>query len=124
MKLEQFLHTLRASPDQIEFSDTMAVIDALYHFTPTAFRNGQQHNAAGENNGSCKLFAFARQQQLDEQYTLACFGRYYRDDVLQHPQGVDHQNIRNFMQTGWAGIKFDAQPLTPINQEKDPHESI
>ncbi|WP_188863865.1 HopJ type III effector protein, partial [Aliivibrio fischeri] len=43
--------------------------------------------------------------------TLACFGQYYRHDVLENPQGDDHQNIRNFMVTGWAGVQFKTQAL-------------
>ena len=57
----------------------------------------------GENSGSCKIFAFAQLHHLDEASTLACFGAYYRDDVLKHPQGSDHQNIRQFINTGWQG---------------------
>ncbi len=49
---------------------------------------------------------------LNEQQTLACFGDYYRIDVLQHPEAQDHQNIRNFIQFGWSGIQFDNQALT------------
>jgi hypothetical protein len=90
----------------------MATIEAAYEFTATSFRNGELYNAAGQNSGSCKLFAFAQLQQLSEAQTLACFGNYYRQDVLANPDGVDHQNIRNFIRSGWAGIKFDAQPLT------------
>ena len=123
MNIASFIQTLTEQPEGIDFNDTLAVIDAHYRFTPTAFKNGQQHNAAGQNNGSCKLFAFASLQQLDEQQTLACFGKYYRD-VLNHPHGDDHQNIRNFMQTGWAGISFDTMPLTVIHNQENQHEPI
>ena len=119
MTLEKFLQTLNTQADNIEFNDTMTVIDSLYQFEPCAFKNGNTHNEMNQNNGSCKLFAFARLHQLNEQQTLACFGQYYRNDVLQNPQGDDHQNIRNFMQSGWSGIEFDAMPLSPLNpQEK------
>ncbi|MFK7815738.1 MAG: HopJ type III effector protein, partial [Gammaproteobacteria bacterium] len=36
---------------------------------------------------------------------------YYRDDVLQNPEGDNHQNIRNFMKTGWGGITFENDVL-------------
>jgi len=114
MKLETFLKTLNSEPDNINFTDTMTVIDSLYTFTPTSFKNGNLQNAADQNNGSCKLFAFAQLHELSEQQTLACFGQYYRDEVLQNPDGDNHQNIRNFMQTGWSGIKFETMPLTPM----------
>lgn len=116
MNLESFLQTLNAQPDSIDFSDTMAIIDEMYHFEPCEFKNGNTHNAANQNNGSCKLFAFGKLHSLSEEQTLACFGQYYRDDVLKNPNGDDHQNIRNFMQSGWAGIEFESMPLTPINQ--------
>ena len=113
MSLTAFLERLRRTPDQIEFADTLATIEAHYEYTPTAFRNGAVDNAAGQNAGSCKIFAFARLQDLDAAQTLACFGRYYRDDVMKHPDASDHQNIRQFMRTGWSGVAFDGQALKP-----------
>ena len=113
MELDTFLQRLKESPESIAFNDTMTVIDSLYEFTPTSFKNGSLINDAGKNNGSCKLFSFARLQELSQQQTLNCFGAYYRDDVLNNPDGDDHQNIRNFMTTGWLGIEFDGTPLTP-----------
>lgn len=118
MNLQDFINTLNSHADSIEFNDTMSLIDELYLFTPNAFRNGQIHNAVDQNNGSCKLFAFAKLHGLNEQQTLSCFGKYYREDVLKNPDGDDHQNIRNFLQTGWAGIEFETIPLTPINHEE------
>lgn len=111
MSLNDFLQRLRQTPDQIEFADTIAAIEAHYHYRPTAFRNGDVANAAGQNGGSCKILAFAQLQGLSEAETLACFGRYYRDDVLQHPDASDHANIRNFMRSGWAGVVFEAPAL-------------
>ncbi len=113
MTLETFLQTLRERPETVEFDQTMAIIDQRYRFTPTAFRNGDLHNEAGQNSGSCKIFAFGRLHNLSEAQTLACFGRYYRKDVLSCPDGTDHRNIRNFMETGWAGIAFRGEPLSP-----------
>lgn len=114
MQLEQFLSQVASAPDTVEFTDTMAVIDAHYSAEETAFDNGGLHNEAGQNMGSCKLFAFAQRHQLSESATLACFGHYYRDHVLGNPDGDDHQNIRNFMNTGWSGIQFSVQPLTAL----------
>ncbi len=111
MTLDVFLKKLNDQLGSIEFTDTMAVIDSLYEFTPTAFRNGEQENAAGQNNGSCKLFAFAKLQNLSKEQTLACCGAYYRNDVLKHPEGADHGNIRNFMKFGWAGVAHSGQAL-------------
>ena len=111
--MKQFLQTLTTAPDSITFNAAIAVIDANYDFTPTAFRNGELQNEVGQNNGSCKVFSFARLHKLSPQQTLHCFGAYYCDDVLKHPQGTDHQNIRNFIRTGWEGIVFQGDALTP-----------
>lgn len=111
MLITTFLDKLNCAPETLEFSDTMAVIEENYCFTETAFVNGDQQNDTGQNSGSCKLFAFALLHKLSQAQTLACFGGYYRDDVLQHEKGNDHQNIRQFMVTGWQGVNFVASPL-------------
>jgi hypothetical protein len=121
MQIQRFLQQLHQAPEQIQFSDTMALIDALYDFTPCGFHNGELHNAAGQNSGSCKLLAFARQQNLSEAATLNCFGAFYRDDVLKNLAGSDHQNIRTFMRSGWGGVKFDGVALTLRAQ--DPNQN-
>lgn len=113
MELKSLLQRLNDAPDSVAFNDIIAAIDATCEFTPTTFRNGDQLNEAGKNNGSCKIFSFARLHRLSPQQTLHCFGDYYRKDVLGNPDGADHQNIRNFMKTGWAGIAFDGEALAP-----------
>ncbi len=112
MDLATFLATLNDTPSQISFADTIAVIDENYDFTPTAFKNAGLENQAGQNNGSCKIFAFGLHQDLNEAHTLACFGDFYRKDVLLNPKGDDHQNIRHFMKHGWDGISFAGEPLS------------
>ena len=52
--------------------------------------------------------------QLDQSQTLNLFGDYYRLDVLNNPEGTDHQNIRNFMEQGWEGVSFQSPALTTI----------
>ncbi|WP_428774530.1 HopJ type III effector protein [Vibrio sp.] len=111
MDLQAFILLANTHPEQVEFETTIEVIEANYQFTPTAFTNGEVNNAAGQNNGSCKIFAFAKLHQLSEQATLHCFGHYYRQDVLLNPAGDDHLNIRNFIKTGWEGVTFSSQPL-------------
>ena len=114
MTLEQFL-SLVHSDDLVEFEQTMEVIDKNYSYTPMGFHNGlgdhQIFNEAGQNAGSCKIFDFARIHQLNEAHTLKLFGRYYREDVLLHPEGSDHTNIRSFMRDGWSGINFEGHAL-------------
>lgn len=112
MTLETFLDKLKQTPETIEFNDTIAVIESNYSFTPTGFKNGDLYNKAGENSGSCKLLAFAKLQELTKEETLACFGKFYFEDVLNDPNGTGHQNIRNFMKTGFDGLSFEDMPLT------------
>lgn len=112
MNLSGFLSKLKDAPASIEFSDTMAVVEANYIFTETSFKNGETDNDAGTNSGSCKLFAFAKRNNLCPEATLACFGGYYRKDVLGNPEGTDHANIRNFIKFGWDGIEFEGEALT------------
>lgn len=107
-----FLEKIQKSPEQISFNETIAYIDEHFDFTPTAFQNGETHNEANQNNGSCKVFSFAQKQGLSQEQTLHLFGDFYRKDVLEHPENSDHQNIRNFIKFGWDGIKFEGQSLT------------
>jgi hypothetical protein len=109
----EFVNFLQQDPLAVEFEDVIALIDSFYIYTPTRFTNGVGPdpivNEAGENEGSCKVFAFAKQQGLTEAQTLACFGRC--DHVLPNPDGDDHPNIRRFIADGWQGIRFDGEPL-------------
>jgi hypothetical protein len=114
MDLKTFLEKVASHPEAITFDETIQVIESHYAFTPTAFQNGAVKNEAGQNSGSCKLFAFAQLQSLTAEQTLHCFGTYYRVDVLNDPEGTSHQNIRNFMIHGWEGIAFEALALARI----------
>ncbi len=115
MTLEQLLHQLHTTPARIEFDDVMRVIRENFVYTPSRFTNGYDNdrviNDAGENEGSCKIFALGQLLRLTESQTLACFGTYYREDVLSDPDGINHANIRCFMRHGWAGIHFDTPAL-------------
>lgn len=121
MNTEQFIHRLYDVPESIEFAEVIAFVDDNYEYSPTAFYNGvdeddQLLNEAGSNEGSCKIFALGQLLMLDEEHLLACFGRFYRDDVLANPDGDDHRNIRNFMAYGWGGIHFLGEALRPKGQ--------
>ena len=114
MMLNELINRVK-SGQVVDFKDTMAVIAEHYVYQPAEFSNGIQQpliNLAGQNEGSCKIFAFARLQGLDSAQTLALFGDYYRKDVLENPEGTDHQNIRNFMRDGWQGITYKSEALT------------
>jgi hypothetical protein len=113
--LEAFLVNVKQEEHTIEFEQVMQVIADNYQYQPAEFSNGELVNATGTNEGSCKIFYFAQLNKLSQQQTLACFGRYYRDDVLANPSGNDHGNIRNFMQTGWQGVEFKSVALLPLD---------
>jgi hypothetical protein len=114
MSLPSFLEKVK-NIEAVSFNETLAVITETYHYQPTEFSNGlYEHvliNKAGSNEGSCKIFAFAQLNRLDQQQTLNLFGDYYRLDVLNDPHGAGHPNIRNFMRYGWEGLRFKGEPL-------------
>lgn len=113
MELDEFLNKLHTHPEKMEFTETISIIDNNYLYTPTAFQNGAQNNLAGQNEGSCKILAFARLNKLGKEQTLHCFGKYYREEVLNDPDGEGHQNIRQFMQHDWEGVIFEKSALKP-----------
>ncbi|MDX1452430.1 MAG: HopJ type III effector protein [Oleiphilaceae bacterium] len=112
--VQAFLARVAQDASSISFEETMQVIDACYRHAPCPFSVGEQHNESGQNNGSSKILAFARMHQLDERSTLNLFGDYYRRDVLEHPDGSDHANIRQFQAQGWEGVRFDDEALIPV----------
>lgn len=116
MNVDTLLQKIRCEPAAVTFDEVIATINEHYQYAPTRFSNGlgedKAVNEAGQNEGSCRIFSFASLHGLDEQQTLACFGRFYRDDVLGNPTGTDHANIRHFMRDGWAGVVFDGVALT------------
>lgn len=95
----------------LPFKEVLAFIDTYYTHQPTAFKNGASYNEATQNQGSAKVFTFAQLHQLSAADTLYLFAEHYQA-VLQTPDATDHQNIRQFMIHGWAGISFEGQALT------------
>ena len=110
LSIPNYISALSTSDTQLTFDDTLAVIDAHYDFTPTAFKNGNVENAAGTNNGSCKVFSFAKRHNLTQAQTLAMFAQHYQN-VLDEPNGDAHANIRAFMKHGFDGVVFDGEAL-------------
>ena len=115
MSIDMLIDKIKTMPKQLKFEEVIQTIDTYYQYSPTNFTNGigdmVVNNLAGTNEGSCKIFAFAQLNTLNKSDTLACFGKYYQNDVLQHPDNTDHANIRTFMQYGWDGIKFEGEAL-------------
>lgn len=95
----------------INFSQVLEFIDSNYHYQPQKFVNGLVHNQAGENEGSCKVFGFAKLHQLSPVDTLKLFAEHYRS-VLATPNGNDHANIRNFIYYGWQAFLMEHNPLS------------
>lgn len=112
--LADFIIKIKQQEESIEFEQVMQIIKENYDYQPAFFINGDLANEAGTNEGSCKIFSFALLNELSQQQTLSCFGRYYHEDVLANPTGSDHGNIRNFIKTGWQGIEFKSIPLKVI----------
>lgn len=114
--MKDFLQRVRQG-ESVEFSQALEEIERGYEFHPTAFSIGSEAdgvtNGPDQNQGSCRILAFARLHQLTEAQTLALYGHYYRDEVLSNPEGSDHANIRAFMRLGWDAVQFDGNPLKP-----------
>ncbi|WP_297984379.1 HopJ type III effector protein [uncultured Chryseobacterium sp.] len=96
--------------NNFDFKDVIEYIDSQYDFTPSEFSNEEIVKEAGQNNGSCKVFSFAKLQNLSKEQTLSLFAEHYQS-VLQTPDGNDHHNIRNFLKFGWDGISFQNEAL-------------
>lgn len=100
-----------ASPPQ--FTETIAMIEEYFDYLPVAFSVGAQKNAQGENEGSAKVFSFARFANLEAEPTLQLFCEHYAS-VVQSPDGTDHANIRAFMASGRSEVSFpNGLALTP-----------
>ncbi|EED89958.1 predicted protein [Thalassiosira pseudonana CCMP1335] len=100
-----FNANLEMSGDDLMFDEFITLCDEQYEYGLIEFKNGDVLNAPGENDGSAKVLSYAALAQFDKEMTLKLWGQYYRD-VLATPDGTDHQNIRNFMKTGWEGVDF------------------
>jgi hypothetical protein len=96
--------------NSLQFKEVIGFIETYYQHQPTAFKNGELHNEATQNQGSAKVFTFAQLNKLSKDDTLYLFAEHYQS-VLQNPDGTDHQNIRQFMIHGWPGIVFEGQAL-------------
>lgn len=96
--------------NSLAFATVLAFIDAHYQHQPTAFKNGDAHNEATQNQGSAKVFTLAKLNGLSKEDTLYLFAEHYRA-VLANPGGTDHQNIRQFMIHGWQGVVFEGEAL-------------
>lgn len=107
-QLQSLLEKLKQH--QLPFAQVIDFINDRYQHQPTAFKNGDAYNEESQNQGSARVFAFAKLNNLNQADTLYLFAEHYQS-VLASPEGTDHQNIRQFMQHGWDGIKFEGEAL-------------
>jgi hypothetical protein len=96
--------------NKIPFTEVITFIETYYRHLPTAFKNGDVYNEATQNQGSAKVLAFAKLNNLSAEDTLDLFAEHYQS-VLTHLDGVDHQNIRQFIKNGWEGVAFEGDAL-------------
>ena len=68
-------------------------------------------NNLGENAATAKLLSFAALADLSDDETVLLWCEHYRS-VAETPQDTDHQNIRNFMKYGMAGVDMEEVCLT------------
>ena len=108
MNLQDF--RARLHNDQFQFAETLAFVGQHYDYQPSAFRNGDVANAAGQNEGSCKTLGLALLEGFSLEEALRAFGEHYRS-VLATPDGNDHANIRALQNSGLAGVQFDQPAL-------------
>lgn len=108
MTLAEFLQAIQ-QPEH-RFADTLAFIDTHYLYTPQTFTNGELHNPAGSNQGSCKILGLALLEQLSTQEALLAFGEHYTY-VLATPNETEHANIRQLLKHGVEAVHFTDLPL-------------
>jgi hypothetical protein len=107
--IDNLITSLKAG--NTSFTEVLAFIDKDYLHTPAAFKNGEAYNEATQNQGSAKVFAFAIINNINEEDALYLFAEHYQA-VLATPEAADHQNIRQFIINGFAGIEFESVALT------------
>ena len=111
MTLAEFLVSIQ-QPEH-RFADTLAFIDAHYLYTPCAFVNGELHNPAGSNQGSCKILGLALLEQLSTHQALLAFAEHYAY-VLATPNATEHANIRQLITFGLDAVRFTQLPLSRL----------
>lgn len=107
-ELQSFRARLHAH--DFPFAETLSFIAKYYEYSPCAFSNGELQNAAGQNEGACRLIGLAQLEELSLEETLLAFGEHYRS-VLASPDAQDHGNIRALMNSGLSGVRFAGLPL-------------
>lgn len=109
MKTEELLN--KSKEGELQFQEVLEHIADQYNYSASAFQNGTLKNSKEENQGSAKVFYFAKLNNLSQKETLGLFAEHYQN-VLDNPAGEGHQNIRQFMSNGWDAVLFEQEVLT------------
>jgi len=100
---------------EFNFQYVIDTINENYEFTPTSFCvfPGTPTNTQGNNEGACRVLAFAKDQRIhhEKETVLELFAEHY-DAVLADPDGDGHQNIRTVIKYGADSVHFWKLPLT------------
>ncbi|MEV6284272.1 HopJ type III effector protein [Kribbella sp. NPDC051770] len=112
--LKDFLNSVESG--EHEFAGTLDFVAQHYDYRPQAFTNADLHNAAGQNEGSCKVLGLAKLEGLSDEQALLAFGEHYRD-VLADSGGEAHGNIRRLMVSGLAAVAFEELPLRRLQED-------
>ena len=84
MTVAELVQKIKTQAENIQFSEIIETVDANYNFTPTAFKNGETMNEANQNNGSCKVFSFAKNQRnLLKPSQLKLISSYYKLFIIK-----------------------------------------
>src|SRR5699024_6892370 len=94
----------------IGFNDVISFIDDFYRYTPVKFSNEHTVNAAGVNEGSAKIFAFAKHHGLNQIDALNLCGEHYQT-VHATPNRTDHPNLRNCLHRGFSSCLMATTPF-------------
>lgn len=112
--LQQFRQQLYQA--DFSFAQALSFIHQHYSYTPCLFSNNGIVNPAGENEGSCKILAFAVLENLSKQEALLAYGEHYRH-VLATPAQTDHANIRALLKGELTQVIFQQPALVPHLQK-------
>lgn len=87
---------------------TIKALKYFYKIPNSGFSIGNCVNGPNENTGSLLIFMYARagKQVLSNDQIKELFAEAW-DEVVEDPEGSSHQNIRNFIQYGIAGVVFE-----------------
>mgnify|MGYP002715060916 CR=1 FL=1 len=101
----------RLQQDDYAFSETLAFVAEHYDYQPSAFRNGDVENAAGQNEGSCKTLGLALLEGLSQGELVRAADAVVKDAILEGASKVSPDALRDALQNRQTlKGKFRRQP--------------